>query len=455
MSKSTKTSKPTLACTECGWTTVRWVGRCGECQAWGTLVEQGAPKVKVAPAAVTVPAVPIGLVDLTEAKVRPSGLGELDRVLGGGLVPGAVLLVSGEPGVGKSTMLLEVAARAARTGQTVLYVTGEESCAQVRLRAERIGALDDKLLIAAETDLATALGHIEAANPGLLIVDSVQTLSTSEVEGGPGGVAQVREVAGALIRTAKERHLTTVLVGHVTKDGTVAGPRTLEHLVDVVLTIEGDRHNRLRLMRCLKNRYGAADEIGCFELVDSGIAEVPDPSQLFITRRSDPVPGTCLTVALEGSRPLVAEVQALVGNAVQGPARRTTSGVDNSRVALTIAVATRHGMNDLPSRELYVSTVGGVKLTEPAVDLAVVLAIISSHLDAPLPPDLVAVGEVGLSGEIRQITGMSRRLSEVKRLGFAAAVVPAETPHGDGPALVRVATVADCVTFVRQLLRGD
>lgn len=303
MAARTKTAKdrPSYRCTECGWQTVKWLGRCGECQAWGTVEEYGAPAVRTtAPGRVTTSAVPIGQVDVRTATARSTGVPELDRVLGGGLVPGAVVLLAGEPGVGKSTLLLDVAAKSASDEHRTLYVTGEESASQVRLRADRIKAIDDHLYLAAETDLSAVLGHLDAVKPSLLILDSVQTVASPEIEGAPGGMAQVREVAGALIRASKERGMSTLLVGHVTKDGAIAGPRLLEHLVDVVLSFEGDRHARLRLVRGVKNRYGTTDEVGCFELHDEGITGLTDPSGLFLTRRAEPVPGTCLTVTLEG-----------------------------------------------------------------------------------------------------------------------------------------------------------
>ena len=294
--------RPSYRCTECGWTTAKWLGRCPECQAWGTVEEYGAPAVRTTAAGrVTTAALPIGQVDGRQATARTTGVPELDRVLGGGLVPGAVVLLAGEPGVGKSTLLLDVAAKAASEEHRTLYVTGEESASQVRLRADRIGAIDDHLYLAAETDLSAVLGHLDAVKPSLLILDSVQTVASPEIDGAPGGMAQVREVAGALIRASKERGMSTLLVGHVTKDGAIAGPRLLEHLVDVVLSFEGDRHARLRLVRGVKNRYGATDEVGCFELHDEGITGLADPCGLFLTRRAEPVPGTCLTVTLEGT----------------------------------------------------------------------------------------------------------------------------------------------------------
>lgn len=438
-------------CGECGWQTSKWVGRCGECQAWGTVEEAGAPRLRTVTAGpVTATARPIAEVNVETARARPTGVDELDRVLGGGLVPGAVVLLAGEPGVGKSTLLLEVAARAARSGRRTLYLTGEESAAQVRLRAERIGALDDRLFLAAENDLSAVVGQVEALDPDLLVVDSVQTVASAEVDGTPGGVTQVREVAAALIRLAKSRHLSTVLVGHVTKDGSIAGPRVLEHLVDVVLAFEGERHSRLRLVRAVKNRYGPSDEVGCFDLHDAGISGLPDPSGLFLSRRREPVPGTCVTVAVEGRRPLVAEVQALVAGSALASPRRATSGLDSSRIAMVLAVLERRGGVRVCDKEVYAATVGGVRLLEPAADLAVALAVAGAARDVPLPAGLVAVGEVGLAGEVRRVSGVSRRLAEAVRLGFTRALVPPDPGVvPDGMTVVEVGDLAAALVLLQ------
>jgi DNA repair protein RadA/Sms len=422
------------------------VGRCPDCGSWGSIVE--AAPAAAAPAATpalaarapSVPASPIGAVDLEEAAHRPTGVGELDRVLGGGLVPGSVVLLAGEPGVGKSTLLLEVAYRwcasapAPAAATPSLVVSGEESAAQVRLRAERTGAVHDSLFLATETDLANVLGHIDTVEPGLLILDSVQTIASPEVDGSAGGVTQVRAVTAALVAVAKERGIATVLVGHVTKDGAIAGPRVLEHLVDVVLHFEGDRHSTLRLVRAVKNRFGAADEVGCFEMHDGGIRGLADPSGLFLSRHADPVPGTCVTVTVEGRRPLLTEVQALVAPSVLPSPRRAVSGLDSARVAMALAVLERRCKVRLHDREVFAATVGGVRVTEPSADLAVSLAVASASRDFPLPADLVAIGEVGLAGEVRPVSAVPRRLSEAARLGFTRALVPV----GCGPAATGV-----------------
>ena len=449
--------RPAYRCAECGHTPPRWVGRCPECQAWGSVAEIGAAPVALRPltaavtaGAVTTPARPIAEIDVEAARARPTGVGELDRVLGGGLVPGAVLLLAGEPGVGKSTLLLEVARHYAASG-TALVVTGEESAAQVRLRAERTGALHPRLYLAAETDLAALLGHVETVDPGLLVVDSVQTIASPAAEGSAGGVTQVRAVAAALIAAAKSRNMATVLVGHVTKDGAIAGPRVLEHLVDVVLQFEGDRHSTLRLVRATKNRFGPADEVGCFELTDGGIEGLPDPSGLFLSRRTEPVPGTCVTVTLEGRRPLLAEVQALVARSTLATPRRAVSGLDSARVAMVLAVLERRGRVRLGADDVFSATVGGVRVTEPAADLALALAVASAARDAPIPPATVVLGEVGLSGEVRRVGAVGRRLAEAARLGFSTALVPPDPgPLPDG---MRVTEVADLGAALRALPR--
>ncbi len=431
MAKSTTPAKDPFRCVECGWSTQKWVGRCGECQTWGSVEEVSAPKkLSLVAGHVTTAALPIGDVSLEKAKARSSGVSELDRVLGGGLVPGAAILLAGEPGVGKSTLLLSVTAESARQGITALYISGEESASQVRLRAERLNAIDPNLWLASENELGAVIAHIDAVQPQLLIIDSIQTIASAAVDGAPGGVTQVREIAAALIRTAKERSITLSLVGHVTKDGSIAGPRLLEHLVDVVLNFEGERHSRLRLIRAIKNRFGASDEVGCFDMNENGITSLPDPTGLFTTRHAEPVPGTCVTVTLEGRRPLLAEIQSLVGAPASegrdfGNARRVTSGLDNPRTAMTLAVLEHRANIRTSGRDVYVATVGGMKINEPSADLAVALSVASAAKGLSLPSDLVAIGEVGLAGEIRKITGAGQRIQEAARLGFKRAMVPA------------------------------
>lgn len=421
-----KPAPPAYVCTECGWTTAKWVGRCGECQQWGTVQEQAAKTGILQRVTALAPtgeraARPITQITTVDAPRRTSGVGEFDRVLGGGIVPGAAILLSGEPGVGKSTLLLEVAAQAARAGRRVLYASAEESQAQVRLRGERTGALHDELYLASETDLATILGHIDEVRPQLMIVDSVQTVSSSLIDGAAGQPSQVREVASALIRVAKERGLPVILVGHVTKDGQVAGPRVLEHLVDVVCHFEGDRQTSLRFIRALKNRYGPTDEVGCFEMAGDGISEVPDPSGLFLSQGATE-PGTCVAISLEGRRALPVEVQALTVPSTSPNPRRIVHGVDSSRVAMVLAILEKRARIPTGQLDVYVSTVGGVRFTEPAADLAIAVAVAGSIQQFSVPRSVAAVGELSLAGEIRPVTQAAQRRTEATRLGYETVV---------------------------------
>ncbi|MCK2237806.1 MULTISPECIES: DNA repair protein RadA [unclassified Crossiella] len=458
MAKNVRVTRPGYRCAECGNEVAKWVGRCPECQAWGTVEEKGAVKpalAKITASAVSAPARPIGEVDIEAARAVSTGVGELDRVLGGGVVPGAVILLAGEPGVGKSTLLLEVAHRwAASVGNgRSLYITGEESAGQVRLRAERTGNLHGEMYLAAEGELGAILGHIEAVRPGLLIVDSVQTIQSAMIDGAPGGVTQVRAVASALIAVAKENNLPVLLVGHVTKDGSIAGPRMLEHLVDVVLHFEGDRHSTLRLIRGVKNRYGPADEVGCFELRDDGIVGVADPSGLFLNQRDVGVPGTAITVIVEGKRPLLGEVQALVAATNLPAPRRAVSGLDSARVAMVLAVLERRGRVRLGDKDVFTATVGGMRVLEPAADLAVALAVASAARDVALPPTMIALGEVGLAGEVRRVAGAGRRLAEAARMGFTHALVPPDS--GALPPEIKATVVPDLGSALRELRAED
>ncbi len=462
-SRTRSEPRPAYQCDACGHQPPKWLGRCPECNEWGSIIESTTSGPVVSGRVVSSrlpaqPARPIATISAAPARAVPTGVSELDRVLGGGLVPGAVVLLAGEPGVGKSTLLLDVAQQwAAGAGTPSLVVSGEESVSQVRLRAERLGALHDKLYLASESDLGSVIGHLDAVKPGMLIVDSVQTISAPGTEGVPGGVTQVRAVTAALVSIAKERGVAIVLVGHVTKDGNVAGPRVLEHLVDVVLHFEGDKHSSLRLVRGVKNRFGAADEVGCFEMHESGIVSLADPSGLFLTRYNEPVPGTCVTVAMEGRRAMVTEVQALIGAQVQGSPRRTVSGLDSARLAMVLAVLQRRMEKiKLHDREVFAATVGGIRVTEPSADLAMALAVASGALNLAMAPHLVAIGEVGLTGEVRRVGAVGRRLAEAARLGFKVALVPPGCGPAEGdspPKGMRVVEVGDLQSAVQWAAR--
>jgi DNA repair protein RadA/Sms len=423
-----KANRTSYACAECGAATPRWVGRCPTCGAWNSLSEVRAAPSVATPGVAVPGAVPITELGAESAPRRPTGVGELDRVLGGGLVAGSAVLLAGEPGIGKSTLLLQVLAKLAATCK-VLYVSAEESAEQVRLRAERLGTLHPSLYLTAATDVHAVQGLVEDLRPEVLVVDSVQTVYDPEMGGAAGGASQVREVAAALVRQGKERGTALLLVGQVTKDGLVAGPKTLEHLVDVVLNFEGDEHHALRLVRCAKNRYGPAHEVGCFEMTETGLAELADPSRLFLSAREAGVPGVACTVSLEGLRPLVTEVQALVVPTGLAMPRRTAQGLDANRLAILVAVLERRARISLQGKDVFAATAGGVRVTEPTADLALCLALTSAASDAELPPDLVAIGEVGLGGEVRPVPQTPRRLAEAARLGFKRALV---SPGNDG-----------------------
>lgn len=437
-------SKSIYRCGACGNQVAKWVGRCPECGEWGSIGEAAAaaPARGAQAVAPSSPARRITEIDPNAAAAFPIGIGEFDRVLGRGIVPGSVVLLAGEPGVGKSTLLLETVKHWARQGRTSLYVTGEESAGQVRLRAERTGAVHEEIYLAAETDLATILGHVDEVAPSLLIIDSVQTVVAAGADGVSGGVTQIRAVTTALVSLAKTSGVAVILVGHVTKDGTVAGPRSLEHLVDVVLAFEGDKHSSLRLVRGIKNRFGASDEVGCFEQRSDGIYEVTDPSGIFVHRHGDDVAGSVALVALEGRRAIVGQVQALMnGTGIPSP-RRAVSGLDAARLAMMLAVGHRHAGVDASKSDVYASTVGGMRVTEPAADLAIFLALKSSHTNKAIPGTTVAIGEVGLAGEVRRVPSIARRVAEAKRLGFTHAIVPDGTDE-ELPRGIRITRATD------------
>jgi DNA repair protein RadA/Sms len=421
-------------CSECRHVTAKWVGRCLGCGTWGTVDEVamlsavGGNNRRAGLASRSASqAVPISSIAPKVSQHRSTGVDELDRVLGGGVVPGSVTLLAGDPGVGKSTLLLKVAHRWAQSGERALYISGEESAGQIRLRADRIGCGGrdvEEIYLATESDLHTVLDHIATVRPALVIVDSVQTMSTTEADGVAGGVTQVRAVTARLTAAAKASGVALILVGHVTKDGAIAGPRSLEHLVDVVLHFEGDRNGTLRMVRGIKNRFGAADEVGCFMLHDNGIEGVADPSNLFLDQRPTPVAGTAITVSLDGKRPLIGEVQALLATPSGGSPRRAVSGIDHARAAMITAVLEKHARLTIAVNDIYLSTVGGMRLTDPSSDLAVALALASAYANLPLPTTAVMIGEVGLAGDLRRVSGMARRLSEAARQGFNIALIP-------------------------------
>lgn len=415
-------------CNACGATSLRWVGRCPKCQEFGTVVEQaplpGQAKSRTSSAPARI-ARPVSEVSTEQLPRITTGVAEFDRSLGGGLVAGQVVLIAGEPGVGKSTLLLAVAQAFAAGGRTVLYVTGEESIDQIGIRAQRIGAQASTLLVADESDIHGLLQLMQHHKPSLVVVDSVQTISSSEIDGRPGGVAQVLEVTQALTKAAKQRGVPLLLIGQSTRENTVAGPRALEHLVDTVLTFEGERTTSLRLLRTSKNRYGPADEVVCFEQTETGLREVLDPSELFRGHRDVPVPGTCVTVTIEGRRALLAEIQGLVAVG-GGPApRRTVTGLDTTRVITLAAVTERAGAKDLSQRDIFVATVGGAQIADPAADMAICLAIASARLDTAIPADVLAIGEIALSGDVRPVPHLAQRVAEARRLGYRRILVPA------------------------------
>lgn len=452
-------------CSDCGWNGAKWYGRCPNCGQWGTIKE--FHEAKISPASsrassakplskkekdrILRPVTDEGLEDVVRI---PTGFSEFDRVLGGGIVPGAVILMAGEPGIGKSTLLLETAGNIARslvsTGKRVLYISGEESLSQIRMRARRIGAVVDNLLLASTMDLGTVVSLIQEEKPALAIVDSVQTISSPDVDGIQGGNAQIRQVAAEVIDCAKSLDIPVILVGHVTKDGSIAGPRTLEHLVDVVCQFEGDSQTALRLLRSLKNRFGPTDEVGCFDMSGEGIEEITDPSGLFVSAADQAAEGTCITFIVDGHRSLPMEIQALTTSSALPAPRRTTNGVDYNRLAMIIAVLYRHGRINLLSSDVYVSTVAGGSAREPGCDLAIAAALASASKGKAIARTTIAIGEISLTGQIRPVPRMANRLREAARLGFTTALVPVHRKGSswqqvEGMKLVEVATVKEAL----------
>lgn len=436
------------SCTDCGAQTPRWLGRCPECGAWNTLVEEVAvPQARAASSPMPT-AVSINLIDPIGAQRRATGVPELDRVLDGGLVPGSVTLLVGEPGMGKSTLMLQALGRMAADGARCLLVSAEESCEQVRMRADRLGVLEPSLLVVSDTSLHNVLAQVDAVAPDVLAIDSIQTVHDPDLPGSPGSVTQVRECAQRLVRLAKERGTSVVLVGHVTKDGQLAGPRALEHVVDTVLQFEGDRHHALRMLRALKHRFGSTHELGLFEMGEAGLIDVPDPSALFLTDRRPGLPGSIVAPVLEGARPLLVEVQALVNSSTAPMPRRSAQGLESSRLAMLLAVLDARAGVSVADVDVYASVAGGVRVIEAGADLAVAIAVASARIGVAVPDDLVAIGEIGLGGELRQAGQTPRRLAEAARLGFRRAIVPASSAAVEGIELIRVGSVVEALAAV-------
>ena len=449
-------AKTVFLCAECGNESPKWFGRCPHCGAWNSAREGPGRREATTPragygSALASPA-PRRFEEIegsAEDRWR-SGIGELDRVLGGGLVPGSLVLIGGDPGIGKSTLALQLAGALGRAGKSVLYVSGEESPRQTKMRAERLalqkGAAE--LWIQAEIDLEAITAEVERLNPSLLVVDSIQTLYISSLDAAPGSVSQVRECGLRLLRLAKERGIPILLIGHVTKDGSVAGPRTLEHMVDAVIYLEGDRHHEYRILSAAKNRFGSTHEIGVFEMRGDGLAEVENPSERLLRDRGESVPGSAVVASIEGSRPLLSEVQALVAPTHYANPQRVAQGIDPRRLAVVIAVLDKRAGTSLAGADVFVNVAGGIRLEEPAADLGIALARASSFRDRPLPPDLVAVGEVGLGGELRPVPQIERRLAEARRLGFRAAIVPRRSAPAGEKGVLSAATLAEAIDRV-------
>ena len=435
----TKPAKTVFVCAECGAVSARWSGQCASCGAWNTITEEliSAPTASAkAPSAVSSSAPQsMGEIATHEEPRITTGLGELDRVLGGGIVRGGVMLIGGAPGIGKSTLLLQICAYLGRSLR-VLYVSGEESARQIKLRADRLGVSGDNLRLLCENDLGTVLSWMQSEKPDVAIIDSIQTMSMAELDSAPGSLTQVRECTGAITRVAKSLDIPTFVVGHVNKDGAIAGPRVMEHIVDCVLYFEGDRHSSYRMLRCVKNRYGATDEIGMFEMRDDGLAEVENPSLTLLSGRPTNVSGICVACTMEGTRPLLAEVQGLVTASALSNPRRMTTGFDNNRLWLLLAVLEKRAGYFFSNLDAYINVVGGLDLDEPAADLPVALALMTGLRDKPVGEGVAAFGEIGLAGELRSVNNADARVSEAARLGFTTVIVPHAClkhirPHND------------------------
>lgn len=446
--------KTVFCCTECGNETLKWSGRCPVCGAWDSFKEVKLEKSGGKTAAVRSAKVPklISELDNEEELRFSTGIGELDRVLGGGAVKGSIVLVGGAPGIGKSTLLLQLCGLVDE-GQKILYVSGEESERQIKMRTQRLGVDGGKIYVLAETGLNEVLSAAERLEPDLVIIDSIQTMFDADVSSAPGSISQVRECTMAIMRQTKDRGYTTFVVGHINKEGSIAGPKVLEHMVDCVLYFEGERSTSFRILRAGKNRFGSTNEIGVFEMADNGLKELQNPSEILLSGRPDAAPGTCVTCVIEGSRPILAEIQALVAPSAYNSGRRSSNGIDYNRATLLLAVLEKRGGMALSGCDAYINVIGGLELDEPSADLATVLAIASSFRDKPLGADLAAVGEVGLSGEVRSINSLNMRLTEISRLGFKRCVIPAHIKDDiKAPQGLELIAVKDIREAIRQTL---
>ena len=451
-------AKTLFYCTECGNESLKWQGRCSVCGAWNTIVEQPAAEIKKKTSAVPSGRSgrlqrprPIAEVEAVDELRFNTGMSELDRVLGGGAVKGSLVLVGGAPGIGKSTLMLQICDHLCRFSN-VLYVSGEESERQIKLRAQRLGIRDKGLYLYSETSLDDIVSAVQEQKPDVLIVDSIQTIYNGDSGSSPGSVAQVKECTLALMHLAKGMGVTVFVVGHINKEGSLAGPKVLEHMVDCVLHFEGEEHNSYRILRAAKNRFGATNEIGVFEMVDRGLVEVPNPSEAMLSGRPENMPGSCVTCVMEGVRPVLAEVQALLAPSAYGNSRRTSNGFDYNRAMMMLAVLEKRGGLMLSNCDFYVNVIGGLTLDEPAADLALIVALASSFRDKPVPYDLAAIGEVGLTGELRSVNAINQRLSEVRRLGFTKCLVPSRSSGKllapDGLDLIRVSNIREAVAVL-------
>lgn len=448
--------KTVFLCTECGFDAPKWSGKCPQCGQWNTMVEEtvvSAPEGSFGARAVSAGqgGVPTPLDDIRadEGERTQTGIAELDRVLGGGMVQGSLVLVSGEPGIGKSTLLLQASDKLCRSG-TVLYVTGEESLSQIKLRAARLGIGGRALLICAETELTSVLSTAERLLPSVIVIDSIQTMYDAQVSSVPGSVSQVRECTMRLMQFAKMRGVSVILVGHVNKDGAIAGPKVLEHMVDTVLTFEGEQHATYRMLRATKNRFGSTNEMGLFEMTGEGLVDVPNPSAALLSGRPEGASGSCVVAVLEGTRPILAEVQGLVTKSAYGASRRTSAGIDYNRAVLLLAILEKRAGLMLGAYDTYINVVGGLLLDEPAADLAVAMAVASSYLEKPIAGDVAVFGEIGLSGELRSVAGAAQRISELRRLGFGKCILPKACMAGlKGTAGIELLPVSD----VREAIR--